>query len=408
MGVTQYVGARYVPHGWTDWNAETSYDALYVVKYNLAWYIAKKPVPVGTKPTCEKYWAMTDNWNGQVEEYRNEINAFMSNVDEKFIDTKNDIDNVYKKMSTPNSKKAYLLVGDSYGTIYTVGNDTITTTLPNFIKNITGLKIYSLFNGGHGFDPYTGNKYLTDLQNWVSSNAGIVNSITDIYMFGGANENDSSQLETEIYNVVHFIRANFKQTVNIKIGFYGVGMRNTDYNKRMYSVKNRYINSAIYNNCGLFTNLEKSFLNTTEICNDYVHPTQSGVNSLGLAIIGQMLGNWEPKNKSLSLTSNTTINNFAYKVIDNVGKIIGTFYGTPDNPTINNSFASFVYEVQMPVPPMNIGYGTCVVCMTNETESVVITAKTIFNKNTITVMVPKEYSAYRISGDFTITEFISF
>lgn len=408
MAVTQYVGARYVPHGWTDWNAETSYDALYVVKYNLAWYIAKKPVPVGTKPTCEKYWAHVDNWNGQVEEYRQEINAFMNEVNERFDDTQNDINNVYKKMSNPNSKKVYLLVGDSYGTIYTIGDDTITTTLPKFIKNITGLTIYSLFNGGHGFDPYTGGKYLTDLQNWVTSNAGMVNSVTDIYLFGGANENDSTTLETEIYNVVQFIRRNFNKGINIKLGFYGIGLRNDEYNKRMYNVKNRYINSAIYNNCGLFTNLEKSFLNTNEICNDYVHPTQSGVNSLGLAIVGQMLGNWSPKNKSLSLTSTTSINNFKYNVIDGIGRIIGTFNGTPTNPVTNNNSTTFSYVLNMPIPPMNVGYGTCVVYMTNDSESVAVTAKVMFNKNVINVIVPSIYSAYRISGDFYIIEFISF
>lgn len=57
MSVTQYVGARYVPHGWTEWNAETVYDGLYCVSYNYGWYIAKKPVPAGVSPTNCKYWA---------------------------------------------------------------------------------------------------------------------------------------------------------------------------------------------------------------------------------------------------------------------------------------------------------------------------------------------------------------
>ena len=57
MGVTQYVGARYVPHGWTEWNAETVYDGLYCVSYNYGWYISKKPVPAGVSPTNCKYWA---------------------------------------------------------------------------------------------------------------------------------------------------------------------------------------------------------------------------------------------------------------------------------------------------------------------------------------------------------------
>lgn len=74
MAVRQYVGARYVPK-FADpivWEEGKSYEALTIVTYNNDSYTSKVPTPatVGTPPNNEDYWALTGNFNGQVEEYR--------------------------------------------------------------------------------------------------------------------------------------------------------------------------------------------------------------------------------------------------------------------------------------------------------------------------------------------------
>lgn len=99
MTVTQYIGAMYIPHGWTEWKSATAYDGMAVVSYNMMWYIAKQPVPVGYAPTGQMddpYWAPVDRWNGQIEEYRKQLVTLTSS------DNRKDILNL-------------ITLGDSYG-----------------------------------------------------------------------------------------------------------------------------------------------------------------------------------------------------------------------------------------------------------------------------------------------------
>lgn len=72
--VRQYVGARYVPKiaDPVEWQDNTAYEALVIVTYNNSSYTSRKPVPVtvGIPPENTEYWALTGNYNAQIEEYR--------------------------------------------------------------------------------------------------------------------------------------------------------------------------------------------------------------------------------------------------------------------------------------------------------------------------------------------------
>lgn len=79
----QYVGARYVPK-FADpiaWNINRSYEALTIVTYLNNSYTSKKPVPANTDISNSEYWALTGNYNGQVESYRQETEAVKNEVD---------------------------------------------------------------------------------------------------------------------------------------------------------------------------------------------------------------------------------------------------------------------------------------------------------------------------------------
>lgn len=84
--VKQYVGARYVPKFASplDWAADTSYEALTVVTFNNASYTSKVPVPptVGNPANNPKYWALTGNYNAQVEEYRQQTETYSGQIEE--------------------------------------------------------------------------------------------------------------------------------------------------------------------------------------------------------------------------------------------------------------------------------------------------------------------------------------
>lgn len=65
-----YIGARYVPIFAGDWSADVAYEPLTIVNYNNANYTSKRAVPAGIVPTNTTYWALTGNYNAQVEEFR--------------------------------------------------------------------------------------------------------------------------------------------------------------------------------------------------------------------------------------------------------------------------------------------------------------------------------------------------
>ena len=96
--VKQYVGARYVPKFASpiEWAADTSYEALTIVTFNNASYTSKVQVPptVGNPANNPQYWALTGNYNAQVEQYRQETenyNAQMEEYRQSIIDLKNSL-----------------------------------------------------------------------------------------------------------------------------------------------------------------------------------------------------------------------------------------------------------------------------------------------------------------------------
>ena len=74
MSVTQYIGARYVPvfADPVDWNDTRTYEPLTIVLHGGNSYTSKQYVPKGIDINNEDFWALTANYNSQVELYREE------------------------------------------------------------------------------------------------------------------------------------------------------------------------------------------------------------------------------------------------------------------------------------------------------------------------------------------------
>ena len=78
MSVTQYIGARYVPL-FADpltWDITKAYEALTIVYYQGNSFTSRQAVPAGIDITNNDYWALTGNYNAQVEQYRAEVQTF--------------------------------------------------------------------------------------------------------------------------------------------------------------------------------------------------------------------------------------------------------------------------------------------------------------------------------------------
>ena len=82
MAVTQYVGARYVPlfADPLEWDKNTTYEPLTIVYNNGNSYTSRQYVPSGTDISNEAYWALTGNYNAQIEQYRAEVKQYDARI----------------------------------------------------------------------------------------------------------------------------------------------------------------------------------------------------------------------------------------------------------------------------------------------------------------------------------------
>jgi hypothetical protein len=78
MATTQYIGARYVPlfADPIEWDKTQQYEPLTIVTNNGNSYTSRQFVPAGIEITNDAFWALTGNFNAQVEQYRKEVTAY--------------------------------------------------------------------------------------------------------------------------------------------------------------------------------------------------------------------------------------------------------------------------------------------------------------------------------------------
>lgn len=84
MAVTQYVGARYVPlfADPIDWTSDRAYEPLTIVLHGGNSYTTKQYTPKGIDISDTRYWALTANYNAQMDAYRSEVRQFDGRITE--------------------------------------------------------------------------------------------------------------------------------------------------------------------------------------------------------------------------------------------------------------------------------------------------------------------------------------
>jgi glycerophosphoryl diester phosphodiesterase len=82
MATKQYIGARYVPlfADPIDWDRSKTYEPLTIVYHQGNSYTSRQSVPAGVDITDTTYWALTGNYNAQIEQYRKETASKLSTV----------------------------------------------------------------------------------------------------------------------------------------------------------------------------------------------------------------------------------------------------------------------------------------------------------------------------------------
>lgn len=111
MGVTQYVGARYVPifAEPAEWTKTRTYEPLTIVLHNGNSFTSKQFVPKGIDINNDDFWAETGNYNAQVEAYRQEVLRFMQDVSYLDIQASKIYDNVSEMLNDDKIKEGNIL-----------------------------------------------------------------------------------------------------------------------------------------------------------------------------------------------------------------------------------------------------------------------------------------------------------
>ena len=81
-GKNVYVGHRYVPKIFGDWDNTQLYEPLSIVQYQGASYTSRQYVPTGVDITNEEFWVLTGNYNAQVEQYRQDVLTYRDETQE--------------------------------------------------------------------------------------------------------------------------------------------------------------------------------------------------------------------------------------------------------------------------------------------------------------------------------------
>lgn len=338
-----YIGNRYVPifADPINWTASREYEPLTIVLHNGYSYTSKKMVPLNTDISNTEYWALTGNYNAQVEQYRQEVAA----VAEDVTDLQGDVDQIQTDVSGLSSSVSGLAndvagaetnitalqgrvttaegnistlntnVGNlttkvnnidrtiNFGTIVMIGDSYLEGYSPDgnvngwgdrlagFLGKTIGTTAYKYYKGGCGFGATVDSKNFNTLTNdaytALSAQANIVGAV--IYV-GGANE-PTNLTAAAVYNTLNNAKAKFP---NAKI-FYAYGtsaLYQTPYNRANVVTAYEQALASVGKNCFYLsdlTNLLKA-AGSGVYASDGLHLNNSGQAILATAVYNGMYG----------------------------------------------------------------------------------------------------------------------
>lgn len=299
----QYIGARYVPK-FADpiaWDKANSYEALTIVTYLNNSYTSKKPVPANTEITDTEYWAVTGNYNAQVEDYRQVTEV----VKESLEDVKEDVNGVKSDVTQINNSllnRKYLLLADSYG----MRETSKPTWTELFVRRYSTTRQKSV--SSIGFATATSSEpnfsFVGKLAEFVSElTESERNEITDIVVCGGWNDAraitsgaiDVSGLQTKIFEFVDYANANFPNATPW-IGFIGWQSWKCVQPETNINDLNRadviYTYSQ-YKNLKHLINVNAIMKDSANLDETYFHPNPTGSSNLFIGISCALNGGYE-------------------------------------------------------------------------------------------------------------------
>lgn len=311
-----YVGARYVPLFATpaEWDNTKEYEPLTIVVYQGNSYTSKTFIPIGVEIDNEEYWALTGNYNAQVEQYRKETQEVKDMYDDVVMDVNGvqnelsqlrtdltdqirDVDKNAREYTDDKGKyyafkgKTCLFIGDSWGAGNGVGEN---NAYPSLIANRLGLVKINKCVGGAGFVRKAGGTGNTFFDSLIQAyNEGVQPDI--ICVMGGFNDINHNVPALDMYTASQVLLNQINELYpNAVIWWCGMNLRNYHFNilfrdgyDYLKNVAIAYSKNVVHN----ITNWVWGLLgNDNYFQNDRVHPNTNGHRFIANMIIQGIFG----------------------------------------------------------------------------------------------------------------------
>lgn len=208
MAVREYVGARYVPlfADPIEWNDKRTYEPLTIVEHEGNSYTSRQFVPLGIDISNEDFWALTGNYNAQVEQYRQEVLAFDGRITKNANDiakntkdiagVKTVVDNLESHVGTE-----FIVIGDSWS-----DTDPSTTTYikwPITFQKYTRMNIHNYARNGASVvgstpDPGQSGNFLGQVNKAIADTSFDHSRVELIVIMGGVNDYRSGRTFSDV------------------------------------------------------------------------------------------------------------------------------------------------------------------------------------------------------------------
>lgn len=295
-GVRQYVGARYVPvfANPLEWSDTREYEPLTIVTYQGNSYTSMQYVPTSISIADTAYWALTGNFNAQVEAYRAEVRAFDDRINANAaainanaaaisanaaaINTNAAAINAnaaaIAQEKTDRTTNVMLAFGDSYG-VDTISQGPVWCEITANKLQATELHNYCV--GGATFNTTKDKNFFVQVDKAISE---IKNPeyVKYVGIVGGTNDGSNS-IANAIVSLVAKINSAFPNAV------IGIGLNASKQDILSYGAKQKRI-AALNLNGNFDTPVFIDSVVYTQLANgcmmdDNIHPTAKGSNRIG-------------------------------------------------------------------------------------------------------------------------------
>lgn len=284
MAVREYVGARYVPlfADPLQWSNTRTYEPLTIVVNQGNSYTSRQFVPTGIDISNEDFWALTGNYNAQVEQYRQEVLKFDGRIKanaQAIVNLKNDnaqaIVNLKGELL---SQKHMVLIGDSYTNPAVPLNNT--PLWWEYVCKNLNVVAHNYAKGGAGYQ-VSGNLFSTQVAKAVADASYDHKMVEYCVVYGGIN--DIGQITaTMVQNVYDALQ---KEFVNAKVV---IALNAGQKNQRNHSNNRRtLVRDMVQSGIDIFSTAGiELFIDTV----DTTHPSTQGNKVLGAYMTSKIGG----------------------------------------------------------------------------------------------------------------------